>query len=81
MGLKDIRILKQFIDDNSKLKRLVAELILAKEILHDILWSKFLIWLWAFTAKRKSIGLESCKRYFPALSVFEASLQSNSNAL
>lgn len=37
MGLKDIRILKQYIDENSKLKRLVAELILAKEILHDIL--------------------------------------------
>ena len=70
MGLTEIRRLKQLEEENSKLKRLVADLSLDKAILQDVLQKKFK----ACPAKRAGRARAGGIRDFAAASVLDAAL-------
>ena len=70
MGLTEIRRLKQLEEENSKLKRLVADLSLDKAILQDVLRKKSE----ACPAKRAGRARAGGIRDFAAASVLDAAL-------
>ena len=77
MGLTEIRRLKQLEEENSKLKRLDADLSLDKAILQDVLGKKFEAYPVKSAGRARACGI----RDFAATSVRYAALQSNGDAL